>query len=337
MVPSTTTAVWQSVFHSISAFCNAGFSTFGSNMMAGVPEGWSQPLRERWQMLGVIAPLIIIGGLGFPVVEDCASWVWRNLKRVLGKANQPRPRLTLHSKITLSTTAVLLVLGAGGIMMLGRAPEPPKLARNEFAGPGGKIKEDPTRFRNLSTGERLRESVFQSITTRTAGFNTIDMDKDLTDAARLWICGLMMIGGSPASTAGGMKTVTFALLIMAAWSMIRERKEIEAFRRTISAMLLRRAATVAVLYMILVGVVTLLLCVAMPEWNFMKLFFEACSACGTVGLSAGVTGQLTLMGKLVVVFGMFAGRVGPLTLLLAVTTHVRPAKYSYPTETVIIG
>jgi trk system potassium uptake protein TrkH len=102
-------------------------------------------------------------------------------------------------------------------------------------------------------------------------------------------------------------------------------------------MLLRRAVTVALLYMMLVGTVTLLLCLAMPRWDFLKLFFEACSACGTVGLSAGITGQLGLMGKLVAIFGMFAGRVGPLTLLLAVTTHIRPVKYTYPSETVLIG
>jgi len=335
--PGATEAAWQAVFHSVSAFCNAGFSLHGNNMMAGVAEGWQTPLRQRWQVLGVIGPLIILGGLGFPVVEDCAAFLWRTVKRVLRRANQPRPRLSLHSKIALSTTAVLLVIGTAGLMLFGTEATPPQLERNPTPGPGSAVKEDPRRFRNMPLGARLRESAFQSITARTAGFNTIDMDKDLTDAARLWICGLMIVGGSPAGTAGGMKTVTFTVLILAAWSMIRQRKEIEAYRRTISAMLLRRAATVAVLYMMLVGTVTLLLCLAMPRWDFMKLFFEACSACGTVGLSAGITGQLGLMGKLVAIFGMFAGRVGPLTLLLAVTTHIRPVKYSYPSETVLIG
>ena len=335
--PRVTEAAWQAVFHSVSAFCNAGFSLHGDNMMAGVAKGWQTPLRQHWQMLGVIGPLIILGGLGFPVVEDCASWLWRTVKRVLVRANQPRPRLSLHSKVALSTTAVLLVVGAGGLMLFGTEGEPPMLERHPNAGPGAFVKEDPRRFRNMPFGARLRESAFQSISARTAGFNTIDMDKDLTDAARLWMCGLMIVGGSPASTAGGMKTVTFTLLLLAAWSMIRQRKDIEAYRRTVSAMLLRRAVTVALLYMMLVGVVTLLLCIAMPRWDFLKLFFESCSACGTVGLSAGITGQLTLMGKLVIIFGMFAGRVGPLTLLLAVTTHIRPAKYAYPSETVLIG
>jgi trk system potassium uptake protein TrkH len=335
--PGVAEAVWLSVFHSISAFCNAGFSLYEKNMMAGVAEGWQTPLRQRWQMLGVIAPLIILGGIGFPVVEDCAAWLWRTARRVLGRANQPRPRLSLHSKVALSTTAALLVIGAGGLMLLGIKVEPPKLERSPYTGPGSAVKEDPQRFANMPFGARLRESAFQSVTARTAGFNTIDMDKDLTDAARLWMCGLMIVGGSPAGTAGGMKTVTLTVLILAAWSMIRQRKEIEAYKRTISAMLLRRAATVAVLYMMLVGAVTMLLCLAMPGWDFMQLFFEACSACGTVGLSAGITGQLGLMGKLVVIFGMFAGRVGPLTLLLAVATHIRPAKYTYPSETVLIG
>ena len=336
-IPAPGEALWQATFHSVSAFCNAGFSLYGDNMMAGVSELWQAPLRQRWQMLGVIAPLILLGGLGFPVVEDCAGYVWRTVKRLLGRNNQPRPRLSLHSKLVLSTSAVLLVLGTAGLMLLGTEADPPKLARNPNAGPGSAVTEDPARFANMPFGERLRESAFQSVSARTAGFNTIDMDKDLTDAARLWLCGLMVVGGSPASTAGGMKTVTFALLLLAAWTMTRQRKEVEAYKRTLSALLLRRAATVALLYMMLVGAVTLLLCVAMPRWDFMKLLFEACSACGTVGLSTGVTGELGLMGKLAVVFGMFAGRVGPLTLLLAVTTHIKPAKYSYPSENVIIG
>jgi len=337
--PTPGEALWQAAFHSISAFCNAGFSLYRNNMMAGlgVSEAWQAPLRQRWQMLGVIGPLILLGGLGFPVVEDCASYLWRTVKRLLRRSNQPRPKLSLHSKFVLSTSAALLVLGTAGLMLLGQEAAPPPLARNPNPGPGSAVKEDPARLANLPFGDKLRQSAFQSISARTAGFNTIDMDKDLTDAARLWLCGLMVVGGSPASTAGGMKTVTFALLVLAAWSMIRQRKEIEAYKRTLSAMLLRRAATVALLYMTLVAAVTLLLCVAMPGWDFMKLLFEACSACGTVGLSTGVTGEFGLMGKLVVVFGMFAGRVGPLTLLLAVTTHIKPAKYSYPSENVIIG
>lgn len=336
-IPAAGEAAWQAAFHSVSAFCNAGFSLYGNNMMEGVREGWQTPFRQRWQVLGVIGPLIVLGGLGFPVVQDCASYIWRTIKRLLIHKNQPRPRLSLHSKLVLTTSAVLLVLGAAGLMLLGNEAAPPKLARNPNAGSGAAVKEDPARFGNMLLGAQLRESAFQSISARTAGFNTIDMDKDLTDAARLWMCGLMVVGGSPASTAGGMKTITLALLVMAAWSMIRRRKEVEAYKRTLAANLLRRATTVAFLYVILLACVTLLLCVAMPRWDFMELFFEACSACGTVGLSTGVTGQLGLMGKLVVVFGMFAGRVGPLTILLAVSTQMKPAKYSYPFEDIIIG
>ncbi len=335
--PAPTEAAWLAVFHSVSAFCNAGFSLYGSNMMAGVGEGWQTPLRQHWQMLGVIAPLIILGGLGFPVVEDCSSYLWRTVKRLVTRVNQARPRLTLHSKVAISSTAALLLLGTAGLMLFGSEFEPGRLARHPLSGGGATVKSDPQRFRNMTFGARLRESAFQSVSARTAGFNTIDMDTDLTDASRLLMCGLMIVGGSPAGTAGGMKTVTFTVLLLAAWSMIRQRKEIEAYRRTVSAMLLRRAVTVALLYMMLLGIVTLLLCLAMPGWEFMRLFFESCSACGTVGLSTGITSQLGLMGKLVIIFGMFAGRVGPLTLLLAVTTHIRPVKYAYPSETVLIG
>ncbi len=336
-IPPAGEAAWQATFHSVSAFCNAGFSLCGNNMMQGVSEGWQAPFRHRWQMLGVIGPLILLGGLGFPVVQDSTNYIWQTIKRLLGRKDRPRPRLSLHSKLVLTTSAALLVIGTAGLMLLGNEAAPPKLARNPNAGSGAAVKEDPARFGNMPFGEKLRQSAFQSISARTAGFNTIDMDRDLTDAARLWMCGLMIVGGSPASTAGGMKTITMALLVMAAWSMIRRRKEVEAYKRTLAAMLLRRAATVALLYITLLSGVTLLLCVAMPRWDFMELFFEACSACGTVGLSTGVTGQLGLMGKLVVVFGMFAGRVGPLTILLAVSTRMKPAKYSYPSENVIIG
>ena len=352
-VPPVGQAVWNSVFHSVSAFCNAGFALYGRNMMAGVQQGWPRALRDHWQVIGVVAPLIVLGGLGFPVIEDC----WRYVRHAIGRAwarrralarrragapaSPPRPRLSLHSKLVLTTSAALIVLGAAGFMLLARELEPPPLARVDGKGTTAAAEIDamrnPHRWRNLSFAAQLRGAVFQSITARTAGFNTVDMERDLPDSGRLWMCGLMIVGGSPASTAGGMKTVTFALLILTAWSMVKRREAVEVFGRAISVTLLRRAVTLAVLYLALVGAITLLLCVAMPRWDFMDLFFEACSACGTVGLSTGITPELGLFGRLVVIVGMFAGRLGPLTLLLALTTRIRHVRYSYPTENVVIG
>ncbi|MGB2824632.1 MAG: potassium transporter TrkG, partial [Phycisphaerae bacterium] len=345
-VPTTGRAVWESVFHSVSSFCNAGFALYGRNVMAGAPEGWAQPLRGHWQVLGVMAPLIVLGGLGFPVIEDCARYIRWLPVRLARRAFSSRsrwtgrvPRLSLHSKMVLSVSAALIVVGAAGLLLLtpGGRTGRQQIGRVPLAGPDGRVRDDTHRWRNMSPSERVGAALFQSVSARTAGFNTIDMRDDLSDAGRLWMCGLMIVGGSPASTAGGVKTVTVAVLLLAAWSMVRRRDAVEAYRRTISVVFLRRAVTLMVLYLALLGTVTLLLCVATPGGDFMRLFFEACSACGTVGLSTGITPSLSLFGKIVVIVGMFAGRLGPLTLLLALTARMRRVRYSYPSENLVIG
>ena len=151
----------------------------------------------------------------------------------------------------------------------------------------------------------------------------------------------MTIGGSPGGTAGGIKTTTFALGLITAWCVLRRRNDMEVFKRTISAELLRRTVTIVVLYASLLGAVTLLLCVFVPTGHaFIDILFESCSACGTVGLSTGLTGPGTSMNaaaKYVIIAGMFVGRLGPLTLLLALTSSLRHVKYTYPTENIVIG
>jgi trk system potassium uptake protein TrkH len=147
----------------------------------------------------------------------------------------------------------------------------------------------------------------------------------------------MVVGGSPASTAGGLKTVTFALLLLTAYGILRRRRELEVFGRSLPMELLRRAITLTVLYLGLVVVVTILLCSLMPTYQMIDLLFEACSACGTVGLSTGVTRVLDIPGKIIIIGGMYLGRIGPLTLLLALTSGVRPVRYRYPREHVVIG
>ena len=332
-------AVWDSVFHSISAFCNAGFSLYSRNMMHGVGDGLARPLRDHWQIMGVMAPLIVLGGLGFPVLRDCAKWALRMLRRAraamrptIGAVADLRagPTVTLHSKIVLTTSAVLLLGGAIGMLLVGPAPKPAPVHPPMMT-------PSPTDWEALSAGQRLRAAVFQSVTARTAGFNTVNI-AELSPAGKLGLCGLMVVGGSPASTAGGMKTVTVALFVLTAVAALRRRCELEAFRRSVSLELLRKAVAIGVLYLSLVCAVTLLLTVLMGGGHaFIDLLFEACSACGTVGLSAGVTQHLTAGAKGVIVAGMFAGRVGPLTLLLAMTSHLRHVNYSYPTENVLIG
>lgn len=336
-------AAWHSAFHGISAFCNAGFALYGQNMMAGVDGGWPGPLRDQWQMLGVMAPLIVLGGLGFPVLQDAWRYVRDTIARlrrvrpgrdVVAPIRQHRPRLALHSKIVLVTTAVLLVIGAAFVWAI-EAPN----TEGASVGRHSSFRDDvacDNDWRRMSVGVKARHSLFLSVTARTAGFNTVRMD-DLSDASKLIVCGLMVIGGGPASTAGGMKTVTLAVLVLTCWCMLRHRGEVEAFGRSITGEVLRKVVALAVLYLGLLMAVVMGLCAFMRGYNFIDLLFEACSACGTVGLSTGITGHLTQPAKYVVIAGMFAGRIGPLTLLFALTTRLRRVEYSYPSEGVIIG
>ncbi len=314
---STLHAVWHSLFHSVSAFCNAGFSLYGGSLMHGTADGWARPLDHHWQILGVFAPLIVLGGIGFPVLRNCGQTIrslirrrhWPGQPVPWDRRHLPRTRLNLHTRVTLAATALLVPLGTGGLWL----------------------------FESLA-GSRIGmgQALFQSITARTAGFNTIDMGA-LAPASKLLMCGLMSVGGSPASTAGGLKTVTLAVLVLAIWNTMRRRKEFELFHRSVSAELVRRIMALAVIYVSLVGVVTLALAAIMPGTPTVDLFFEASSACGTVGLTTGITPGLTPVAKFIIMAAMFAGRVGPLTILLALTTRLRPADYSYPTEHVLIG
>ena len=342
----TAKAVWFSVFHGISAFCNAGLSLCDQNMMEGARGGWARPLRDHWQILCVMAPLIVLGGLGFPVLLDCVAYLRAWLRRAAGflrglnsrpSSRAPKARLPLHSRIVLTATLALIFGGAAGLLLV----EPPN-DRSRYGDIGRTpVYDDKTRGRRdwpqMAPGKKIAAAIFQSVSARTAGFNTIDLS-ELSNAGKLWMCWLMIVGGSPAGTAGGMKTSTAALVLAILYSVMRQRSEVEVFRRSIAPEVIRRAVTVAVLYLALVGVITLLLCIGMRTgYAFIDLFFEACSACGTVGLSTGVTGGLNIFGKMVVVAGMFVGRVGPLTLLLALAGKVRPADYAYPRENVLIG
>jgi len=320
------TAIWHSVFHSVSAFCNAGFALYGNNMMQGVREGWDAPLRGHWQMLGVIAPLIVLGGLGFPVLANCADWslsrgrrllAWLRSSRSVLPSIPPVHGLTLHTKVVLTVSVALILAGACVLLLV----EP---------GGGG-------HWPSMGIGGHVGHALFQSITARTAGFNTVSMS-ELSNAGKLWMCLLMTIGGSPASTAGGMKTATFALLVLVVISQLRRRREVEAFGRSVPVPIVARAVTIGMLYLMLVATVTILLSVAQgPGFRFIDLLFESCSACGTVGLSTGVTKSLSPSGKWVIIAGMFIGRLGPLTLLAAITSRIRRVDYAYPAENVTIG
>ncbi len=190
---------------------------------------------------------------------------------------------------------------------------------------------------DLPFSGRIAAALFQSVTTRTAGFNTVHTDVDsLSPASRFLMCLLMFVGGSPASTAGGVKTVGIALLVLGVYSTLRGRPRVECFGRTIPHLLMRRAAALLTVMGAAVALTTLILCyteaAALP-----RILFETVSAYGTVGLSTGLTDELTVAGRVVIILAMFVGRLGPLTVLVALAGRPDAARYAYPEEQPIIG
>ena len=293
-----------SMFHSVSAFCNAGFSLQSDSLVA---------FRDNWQTYFVICPLIIVGGLGFPVLlnlYDLLRYKYESLCSYDCKLR--RPRLMLHSKLVLYPTAFLLI---GGTIILWLCS-----------------------FTNSAQHVSFLDCFFNSVTLRTAGFNTIDFSK-LDAATRLVMIAFMSVGGSPASTAGGIKTVTIAIIVLTIISTMKKHNTVDIFHRSISVAMVRRSLVLAAIYALLLWLMSLLLIVT--ENNTGKdpldLFFETASALGTVGLSTGLTPELTTTGKWVIIIAMLAGRLGPLTLLTSLTISPKRGRYKYPNEPLVIG
>jgi trk system potassium uptake protein TrkH len=298
------------LFHAVSAFCNAGFGLLPKNL-----EG----LGLRWQVWGVIAPLVVIGGLGFEVLRNLADVVlaplagrlpWRN--RRLPRA---QPRLTATTRLVSGTTFGLLLAGMIAFFIL----------------------ESDGTLAGLPLPQRLADTWFQSVTFRTAGFNTVDFTA-IRPATRLVGIVLMFIGASPGSTGGGIKTVVFALLILAVTGTVTSRERVEVAGRTIPDGYIKRAAAVALMSLAVLLTSTLL--VVMFEQHpdlFLDHLFETASALGTVGLSTVGTASLQPPSLVVVAATMFVGRVGPLTLLVALARQRAEQKYEYPTERVMLG
>jgi trk system potassium uptake protein TrkH len=303
--------IYKSIFHAVSAFCNAGFSLQADSL---------ESYRAYARVYLILAPLIIIGGLGFPVLENLWNLVlnYRQKRKFQSSVEAKSARLSLHSKIVLSTTLGLLLLGWGMLLVL------------EWIRPDGKSAG--------FTGIACLDALFNSITARTAGFDTV-CTKDLSAPSKLVLIFLMSVGGSPSSTAGGIKTVTLAVMILAIIATIKRRREVQIFHRTIPVMIVRRAATMILLYGLLLWLLTLMLTITEHSLgvDMLNLLFEVASALGTVGLSTGVTGHLTLAGKWVIIFAMFVGRLGPLSLLAALTFNARPVQYEYPAEPLVVG
>lgn len=288
--------IYYSVFHSISAFCNAGFDLVGGFRSLTV-------YAENPVIILTIGSLIIIGGLGF--------YVWQEIYNFKGLR-----RLSLHSKVALSGTAILLVIGT--ILMF--------------------IFEsnNPGTMKNMSFKGKILSSFFAAVTPRTAGFNSISTS-DMTNAGVFLTIILMFIGGVPGSTAGGIKVTTAGVLVMTVLSIIKGREDTQIYKKRITKDAVYKSLAITTIGLGLVITVTMLLSITEPSATLEYLLYEATSAFGTVGMTLGLTTQLSFVGKAIVIFTMYCGRLGPLTVVLALAKRANSNKIKYPEDKILVG
>ncbi len=316
--------MWFSSFHAVSAFCNAGFSLYDNSLMR---------YADTWQANIAFPGLIILGGLGFFVgynlLRVSKAFVrrsWAVMRRRQPPPLMDRRRLTLQSKIVLTMTLILLISGTGLFLLFETLPN------LQPAEEGQVVHEMST----VNMAQRAVRSWFLSVTSRTAGFNTTDTGS-LTASSKFLTILQMFIGAGPGSPAGGVKVTTLAVVMFGVASMLTSRPTPHAFKRQISQNILLRALVIIMLGAAIVAISTMVIVSLQPEFDFLDVLFESTSAFGTVGLSTGVTPSLNLWSRLVVVVVMFAGRVGPLTLFIALPLGGRGVDYEYATESVAIG
>lgn len=295
------TAVYFGIFHAVSAFCNAGFDLLGEFHGAF---GSLTSYVEDGTVVLTLGALLIIGGTGFSVISDIISKRnWRGL--------------TLHSKIVLTITFLLLAAGTVVLFILEH--------------------NNPETMAPLSLPGKLLSAFFHAATPRTAGFNTLNVG-GMTPAGLFFTIILMFIGASPASTGGGIKTTTFGVLLLTVLALVKGREDVDVYQKRLAKEVVDKALVIALLCLALVVAVTMLLAVTeVSHADFLPLLFETVSAFGTVGLTAGLTPHLTVAGRLLIIMTMFAGRVGPLSLFMALTQRQRPADYHYPEEKILVG
>ena len=296
-------SAYTGFYVSIAAFNNAGIAPFSDNLAGFV----SDPV-----VVFAVSAGFIIGGLGFPIMVE----TFRRMRhrRHHGARSRVLP-WALHTKITVLTTAFLLVVGPGAVLLF------------EWTNQGT--------LGALNFGDKLLAGWFQGTTPRTAGFNTIDVGA-MKESTLLVITTLMFIGAGSASTGGGIKVTTFAILGFVMWSEVQGRRDVNVFRRRIPSALIRQALTVALLSIGVVVGATLIL-MSIDGFPLISAIVEMTSAFGTVGLSTGITSALSTVGKLLTVLVMLTGRVGPVTFVTALALRERPETYRYPQERPIIG
>jgi len=297
-------ALYISLFHSISAFCNAGFSLFSESFFT---------YQKDWFLNMVICLLVISGGIGFLVLSEAKQQIPFN--------RRTWSRLSLHSKLVLSSTGILLFLSSLLIITM----------------------EWDNTLAPLSIPERFLAGFFQAVSARTAGFNTLSIGNMANETLFVFII-LMFIGASPGSCGGGVKTTTLTALVMLGFSRLRGLERPSLFHRTISSESIGKAISVVMVSIVVIAIATIVLLMtelgevphAQSRGKFLELLFEVVSAFGTVGLSTGVTEGLTIMGKVVLTIVMFVGRLGPLMVALAVSRR-GASRYYYAEENIMIG
>ena len=290
--------LWYAIFHAVSAFCNAGFDLMGSEVpFCSLCDYVGNPLVNI-----AITGLIVLGGIGFISWRDLYQHKWHF------------SRYRMQTKVILTTTAALLAMGFVYFFAI------------EFSKPG---------FADLSLGERAWAAWFASVTPRTAGFNTVDLTK-LSDAGQLMSIGLMLTGGSPGSTAGGMKTTTVAVLFAACFSVFSRKEDTNFYGRRISNQIIKQAVAVSSMYLVLflLGGFCISEIESLP---LLTCLFESASAIGTVGLSMGITPGLCGVSRAILVSLMFFGRVGGLTLIYAVASQKKKPPLRLPEEKITVG
>ena len=292
-------ALWLGVFHSVSAFCNAGFDVFGFLE----PGASLMTFQDDPLVLLTLGALVVIGGLGFLVWEELAE-------------RKPLGRMSVYTRLVLSTTGALLLAGWVLTCLL------------EW--------NNPDTLGNMPVWEKLLNGFFQSVTLRTAGFAAVDQGK-LTEGGKAVSMVIMLIGGSSGSTAGGLKTVTFVVLVLFIWARLRGRSTVCAFRRTIPASQVLDAMTIAMAMLILAMFGAVFICATSPV-GFTNALYEAISALATVGLTADTTLRLSVPAQWLIILYMYFGRVGILTISLGFLTGDRAAeRFRYAQTSLLIG
>jgi potassium uptake TrkH family protein len=291
--------LWIAIFHAVSAFCNAGFSTFSDSLAAS-------EIASHVGVNLIVMALIVLGGLGFSAIWETCGWL-------RGRFKQPATRLSVQSRIVWVATGMLIGIGAIGFALL----------------------ESQGALSSCSGAACWLGPLFQSVTARTAGFNTLPFNA-LAVPTVVFLILLMAIGVSPGSTGGGMKTTTVAVLLLSTLAAIRSQPHVEVFRRTIPAHIVQRAYATFFFFFTAITAAVFVLTITESQ-PFLDLVFEEISAFATVGLSRGITASLSHTGQIVIMISMFIGRVGSLTLAVALTRPVAATAYEYPTEAVMVG